>query len=198
MLYSYLYMMLIQTILARIGLSWPLCLSFCVHQVAPGVLWSACMWGHKEGARVSHWRLFIFCRVLCHHCSLCLLVFPHGHHRIHLLSEQIPWKQPRATYCECSGLLNYKSATWCCGFLSLISLVPLVSTLLLATRTLWWQWCSPSCGWSAPLLGPRLCLMWKWPLIPMRCSSSSLPAKSRPTSVAPCIDHTGLGSTPQW
>lgn len=73
-----------------------------------------------------------------------------------------------------------------------------VPYLLHVFRTLWWQWCSPSCGWSAPLLGPRLCLRSKWPLILMRSSSSSLRAKSRPTSVALCMDHAGLDSTPQW
>ena len=77
-------------------------------------------------------------------------------------------------------------------------LFPVFSSLVLAIRTLWWQWCSPSCGWSVHLLGQRLCLMWNWPLIQMRCSSSSLPAKTRPTGVAQCTDRAGLGSTPQW
>lgn len=76
-----------------------LSLSLFVCQVVPGVLRSTCMWGHKEGTCVPHGRLFIFCRVLCHHCRLCLLVFSHGHSCLHLLSEQVPWKQPRTTHC---------------------------------------------------------------------------------------------------
>lgn len=82
------------------------CTLLCVFQVVPGVLWSACMWGHKEGACVPHWRLFILCGVLRHHCGLCLPVFPRGHHSLHLLSEQVPWKQPRTADCEYSGLCH--------------------------------------------------------------------------------------------
>lgn len=160
-----------------------------VTQVAPGVLWSPRMWGYKERACVPHWRLLVLCRVFCHHSSLCLLVLPLGHHHLHLPSEQVPWEQPGPAHRECGGLLNH------CSFAVTALLFHL---LFFFFRTLWWQSSSPSCGWSAPLRGPRLFLTWKWPLIQKRFNSSSLPARSQPTSVDLFTGHAGLVSTPQW
>jgi len=75
----------------------------CVFQAAPGVLWSTHVWGHEDGSSVPHWRLFFLCWVLCHHRSFCFPIFPHGHHCLHILSEQVPWKQSRTAHCEYIG-----------------------------------------------------------------------------------------------
>lgn len=76
------------------------------------------MWGHGQGAHLPHRRLFVLCRVLCHHCRLCLPVFPGGHNRLHFLPEQIPWKQPSPVHCEYSSHSDF--------FVSLNSFCPSV------------------------------------------------------------------------
>ena len=50
------------------------------------------------------------------------------------------------------------------------------------SRILWSQSSSPSCGWSAPVVGPKLCPISRRPRTQRRCFCSSQPAELRKTS----------------
>lgn len=82
-------------------------MSLAACQVVPGFLRGAGVRGDEDGPRLPHRRLLILSGVLRHHCRLCLPVFPHGHRRLHLLSEQVPREHPRAAHREYSRLSSF-------------------------------------------------------------------------------------------
>lgn len=118
-----------------------------VSQVAPDVLWSPRLWGHEDRTCVPHRRLLIPCRVFCHHCCLCLLVLPRGHHRLHLPSEQIPQEQPWASHRKSCCLLNHFN----CVVTILISCILLFFQDFVVTVVFSFMWLVSSSAWAKAL-----------------------------------------------
>lgn len=69
---------------------------------------------------------------------------------------------------------------------------------LCSFRTWEWLLSLPSCGWWAPLPGPRDCLMWKRPPTPTKSSPWSTPARTQRTAAVKSTIQSCLDSTPLW
>lgn len=73
-----------------------------IFQVASSEFWCSHLWREAPRKALLDRGLLLFCRVLRHHRGLCLPLLAGCHRGLHLLPEQVPWKQQGTSNCKCA------------------------------------------------------------------------------------------------